>query len=216
LIDSELPIDQLATLVQAIRAGHAATSLLWLIPVGHDVKIYEALDLEATLIVPTPRVKLAESLLKQFKLAAHTEGLASNIESSSAALESCCSGRVLLAEDNLVNREVATAMLEELGLEVIAAENGKKAIEQYCSAQPDLVLMDGQMPEVDGYEATRRLRRFEQVSGNHIPIIAMTAHVFPEDRKRCMEAGMDDFLAKPFTIENLNELLCHWLNNNKM
>ncbi|MGB5677720.1 MAG: response regulator, partial [Gammaproteobacteria bacterium] len=214
LVDSELPIDQLALLVEATRAGTTQTSLLRLIPVGHDFNNDEAHDLEATLIVPTPRIKLAETLLKQFELAAHTEGLASNTESSSAALESCYSGRVLLAEDNLVNREVATAMLEELGLEVVTAENGNEAIEQYSSAQPDLVLMDGQMPEVDGYEATRRLRLREQDSGNHIPIIAMTAHVFPEDRKRCKEAGMDDFLAKPFTIENLDQVLCHWLNNN--
>ena len=116
-----------------------------------------------------------------------------------------------MAEDNLVNREVAIDMLEELGFEVVTAENGQQAIAQYHATKPDLVLMDGQMPKIDGYEATRRLRRDEQESGIHVPIVAMTAHAFPEDRRKCMSSGMDDYLAKPFTIENLNEVLCRWL-----
>ena len=121
------------------------------------------------------------------------------------------SGVVLLAEDNLVNQEVAKDMLQELGLEVITANNGKLALEQYRISKPDLILMDCQMPELDGYEATRCVRRIEQDNGQHVPIVALTAHAYPEYRRKCLDAGMDDFLAKPFTMEEIAEVLSLWL-----
>jgi PAS domain S-box-containing protein len=213
LVDADMPIDERASLAQAVRQSYIDTALLWLIPLGHELSFDEDVDSEVNLVVPTPRIALAKTLVGQLKQATLAHGLASNAHSLSSAATSACCGRILLAEDNLVNREVAIAMLEELGFEVVAAENGQHAIDQYFATKPDLVLMDGQMPELDGYEATRRLRRYEQDSGVHVPIVAMTADAFPEDRKKCAHAGMDDYLAKPFTIENLNEILGRWLTN---
>jgi len=220
LVDANLPADELATLEkttgeQTNGVGSEEMALLRLTPVDHDFHIAESPDVETHLAVPIPLATLAETLIERIKLTAHREGAGSEAESSIVASEMCFSARVLLVENNKVNREVTTAMLEELGLEVIPGDNGNEAIEIYRSAHPDLVLMDGRMPEVDGYEAARRLRSYEQDNGFHTPIIAMTAHGFPEDHNKCLQAGIDDHIIKPFTIQKLNEVLCHWLNSDK-
>jgi PAS domain S-box-containing protein len=210
-VDAYMPIDERASLVKTAKQSLVDTASLLLMPLGDDFSFDENDDSVANLVVPTTRSALARTLIGQLKQATLAQVLESDAESSSSTTASACCGRILMAEDNLVNREVAIDMLEELGFEVVTAENGQQAIEQYHATKPDLVLMDGQMPQLDGYEATRRLRRDEQESGTHVPIVAMTAHAFPEDRRKCMSSGMDDYLAKPFTIENLNAVLCRWL-----
>lgn len=120
--------------------------------------------------------------------------------------------RVLLAEDNPVNQEVATAMLELLGCEVHAVENGMLALMAAEESTYDLILMDCQMPELDGYRTTERIRRREIELGKaRIPILALTANAMSGDRSRCFAAGMDDFLSKPFTREQLAELMQKWI-----
>jgi CheY-like chemotaxis protein len=112
--------------------------------------------------------------------------------------------RVLLAEDNPINRDVAMAMLEDLGCQVEVVETGRAACDAVTRTAFDLVLMDCQMPEVDGFEATRELRRREHAGGTRrVPIVALTANALPGDRERCLEAGMDDFIRKPFRREDL-------------
>jgi signal transduction histidine kinase/FixJ family two-component response regulator len=107
-------------------------------------------------------------------------------------------GRVLLVEDNAVNQKVAAHVLAKMGLEVDVAQHGRDAIERLCTARYDAVLMDCQMPEMDGFEATRIIRdRGSRVLDHDVPILAMTANAFAEDRERCLLAGMDDFLVKP-------------------
>ncbi|RMH22471.1 MAG: response regulator [Acidobacteria bacterium] len=118
--------------------------------------------------------------------------------------------RVLLAEDNPVNQLLTVRQLESLGCRPTAVENGRQVLDALDEHRFDLVLMDCQMPELDGYEATRSLRRRE-VDGQHLPVIALTAHALPEHRQRCFEAGMDDFLAKPFHIAELATILARWL-----
>src|SRR5690606_14649818 len=109
-------------------------------------------------------------------------------------------GRVLLAEDNLINQEVAKAMLQGMGLELIIANNGLEALELLEANQVDLVLMDCQMPVMDGFEASRRMRAREQaMSLPHLPIVALTANAISGDRDHCLTQGMDDYLSKPFT-----------------
>jgi signal transduction histidine kinase/ActR/RegA family two-component response regulator len=116
-------------------------------------------------------------------------------------------GRILLAEDNLVNQKVGVAMLEKLGCRVDVANNGKEAVEAVKTNAYDLVLMDCQMPEMDGFAATAEIRRIEENHGKHLPIIALTAHATESDRKSCLVAGMDDYLAKPYKLAQLNAVL---------
>ena len=119
---------------------------------------------------------------------------------------------ILLAEDNLVNQKLAVAILEQEGHRVTVAGNGKLALDCVSHSSFDLVLMDIQMPELDGLEATAEIRRLEesrQLGGGegHLPIIAMTAHAMKEDRERCLQAGMDDYLSKPIKAQELVELI---------
>ncbi|MGE0487133.1 MAG: response regulator [Gammaproteobacteria bacterium] len=127
--------------------------------------------------------------------------------------------RVLVVEDNNVNQQLAKSMLESLGCEVRVVENGQEAVEAVTASpldalrEPyDIVLMDCQMPVLDGYAATRAIRAWEREQGDTpLPIVALTANAMEGDRQRCLEAGMDDYLAKPFTREEINQLLANWL-----
>lgn len=131
------------------------------------------------------------------------EGDERNMPEASSFSTECFEGRVLLAEDNEINREVITTLLQKLGGNVTCAHNGREAIEIALAEQFDLVLMDVQMPNVDGLSATRTLREH----GYHVPIVALTANAFEEDRRKCIEAGMDDFATKPITREKITGLL---------
>ena len=110
---------------------------------------------------------------------------------------------ILLVEDNPVNQAVATQFLEKRGHQVFVAGNGRVALEVLEKQTPDLVLMDVQMPEMDGLQATAAIRKGELESGNHMPIIAMTAHAMSGDKERCLEAGMDGYVSKPLRVDNL-------------
>jgi signal transduction histidine kinase/ActR/RegA family two-component response regulator len=121
-------------------------------------------------------------------------------------------GRVLLVEDNIINQLVGTAMLETLGLEVAVAEHGGQALDRVADESFSLVLMDCQMPVLDGFEATRRLRELERRRGApRTPVIALTASAFNDDIERCLAAGMDAHLAKPFNLVQLRSILAAWL-----
>lgn len=125
--------------------------------------------------------------------------------------------RVLLVEDNPVNQEVASQILETLGCQVITADNGREAVKQVETEALDLVLMDCHMPEMDGFEATAKIRTWEQ---NHhkpsLPIIALTANVQKGVYEQCLAAGMDDYLSKPFTINQLSQTLSRWLTKKSL
>jgi signal transduction histidine kinase/CheY-like chemotaxis protein len=122
------------------------------------------------------------------------------------------SGRVLLVEDHPVNQKVAQKLLERLGLTVEVADNGEVALEKMHGNVFAMVLMDCQMPVLDGYSATRRLREIEGAQGKpRTPVIAMTAHAMAGDRERCLQAGMDDYLAKPLDRQLLEETLIRWM-----
>lgn len=118
-------------------------------------------------------------------------------------------GRILLVEDNPINQEVAQELLHEVGLEVDIAVNGQQAVHQFTRKDYDLILMDMQMPVMDGIAATRAIRQTQR--GRSLPILAMTANAFGEDRQRCLDAGMNDHIAKPVDPSNLYTMLIKWL-----
>ncbi len=115
--------------------------------------------------------------------------------------------RILLAEDGLINQKVAVGLLKEFGHDVVIANNGQQAVEKFEKDEFDLVLMDVQMPKMDGYEATQAIRSAEQGRPRRTPIIAMTASAMKGDRERCLAAGMDDYIAKPVTADTLYRAL---------
>ncbi|MGC3990009.1 MAG: response regulator [Chthoniobacteraceae bacterium] len=116
-------------------------------------------------------------------------------------------GRILLVEDNATNREVALGALEKLGLQADIAVNGREALARMEAEDYQVVLMDCQMPELDGYEATQLLRQREAVAGGHVRVIAMTANAMRGDREKCLAAGMDDYVAKPVRFADLQAAL---------
>ncbi len=118
--------------------------------------------------------------------------------------------RVLLAEDNLVNQKVALIMLKKFGLDADVVSTGLEALDALLGVSYDLVLMDCQMPEMDGYEATRRIRERER-GQRRLPVVAMTANAMVGDREKCIEAGMDDHIPKPVRMEVLHQTLSRWL-----
>jgi CheY-like chemotaxis protein len=122
--------------------------------------------------------------------------------------------RVLVVEDNVVNQMVAEGIVSHLGYQVRKVADGQAALELLAAEHIDLVLMDCQMPGMDGFDATRRIRAAEQ-GDEHLPIIGLTAHASAEAREACLKAGMDDFVSKPCTINQLAPVLSRWLAADK-
>lgn len=119
---------------------------------------------------------------------------------------------ILLAEDNLINKQVTLRILEKLGYYAESVNNGKEVLHALNNSDYDLILMDCQMPEMDGYTAAEEIRKMENDTDKHIPIIALTAHALKGDREQCLKAGMDDYLSKPIDVKVLSTTLALWLN----
>lgn len=124
-------------------------------------------------------------------------------------------GQILVVEDNLVNQRVSKSMLQRLGFRVDIANNGQEGIEMWLSGHYDAIIMDCQMPVLDGYSATCQIREIEldanQPARRRMPIIALTAHAMPYDRQKCLDSGMDDYLTKPVALDQLKSTLDRWL-----
>jgi PAS domain S-box-containing protein len=132
------------------------------------------------------------------------EGNSRDLNTGLSQIKPAASGlHILVAEDNLVNRAIATGILHKEGHVLVHAANGREAVEAFNDGFFDLILMDVQMPEMDGFEATGRIRELEEATGRHTTIVAMTAHAMAGDRERCLAAGMDDYVSKPLRKEDL-------------
>ena len=216
LVDTtQLPGDGL-DLLRAIRADDQLVQPSIIALAGVDSLISEALaaDLELAAIVTKPA---REGELRRACLPSSASGR----DAARPGPPSPGSGpgpsspiRALLAEDNIVNQRVAVANLKELDCDVRLVESGEEAVIAVQGAAFDIAFMDCQMPGMDGLEATRAIRRLERDSRGsdaRLPIVALTAHVTPKDRKDCAEAGMDDFITKPFTKPDLAEAIERWV-----
>jgi two-component system sensor histidine kinase/response regulator len=207
ILDVQMPdMDgfQLATLVRQDKAI-ARTNLLMLTSAGQrgDGERCRVLGIRGYLTKPMSRADLLEAL---GTILAETQGGGeTEVVTRHTIAESRHALRVLLAEDNPVNQQVAVAMLVKRGHEVHVVGNGREAVDAVMAHDYDVVLMDVQMPEMDGFEATKALRATPK--GEHLPIIAMTAHALSGERERCLANGMTDYLAKPFKAHELFALV---------
>ena len=165
----------------------------------------EELGIARYLIKPVKQSDLRETVLRVMN--SRSEPGQPVIFAPAEAEERRPSRRILLAEDGLVNQQVARELLESRGHRVVVVNNGREAVEAVRRESFDLVLMDVQMPEMDGFEATEAIRQSEQTTGDHIRIIAMTAHALKGDRERCLNAGMDAYLSKPIQSKTLFDLV---------
>jgi CheY-like chemotaxis protein len=171
-----------------------------------DAKRCRELGIAAYLTKPVRQAELLDAILTALGTKPIKEALPALVTRHSLRENSkqLC---ILLVEDNAVNQKLAARLLEKRGHTVAIAGNGKEALAAVEKQSFDLVFMDVQMPEMDGFEATAAIRGKEKASGNHLPIIAMTAHAMAGDRERCLEAGMDDYITKPIRLEELDALL---------
>ncbi len=203
LVDMKMPRMNGLELVRAIKAdpAFAALPMIMLTSLGHEGEIAAARQagVVAYLSKPIRQVELRHVIVAALRPAAGHEAGSRVVVPARTQF----AGRVLLAEDNPVNQEVALGLLEALGLSVDIADNGRQAVDRVAATRYDLVLMDCQMPELDGFAATAEIRGHEQESGGHLPIVALTANALDGDREICLAAGMDDYLSKPFTREQL-------------
>ena len=211
VVDMKMPRMNGLELVRAVRADAAIAPLpmVMLTSVGRegDIAAARAAGVTAYLEKPIRKAQLYRALVEALAPAAS----AASRSSSAAPPSPRFAGRVLLAEDNPVNQEVALGLIEALGVRADVAASGQEALARVASVRYDVVLMDCQMPELDGFAATAEIRRGEAERGGHLPIVAVTAHALDGDREVCLAAGMDDYLAKPFTRAQLAAVLQRWL-----
>jgi signal transduction histidine kinase/ActR/RegA family two-component response regulator len=183
---------------------------------GGSIRVESALGKGAKFKVDVVLHVGAESarVLREALHGVRREATPPQVESRVAAIlpkRALLKGRVLVAEDNPVNQRLVKAMLARLGVEADSANNGMEAVAMVQERRYDAVLMDCQMPVMDGYQATREIRRAQSAGTRHVPIIALTANVMEGDQKKCLDAGMDDYLSKPYSLQDLEKMLTRWL-----
>ena len=213
ILDLRMPGMDALELAQHIRAdsGLAALKLLLLTSGGFDLNPAEVtrVGIQAVLHKPVRQSELYKTLYRLLSAAAEA---ISQRSLAPPVPRPRFQGRILIAEDNPVNQEMALALLETLGCQAELAVNGREAIAAVTRGHYDLILMDCQMPVLDGFAATEAIRRWEQEQSKpRLPIIALTANVVKGFREECLAAGMDDYLAKPFEQSQLIAILDHWL-----
>jgi CheY-like chemotaxis protein len=222
VLDMQMPEMDGPALARLIRADPeiAQTHLVLISSFSPSTEDHRAEGFDACLGRPVRQSVLRDVLLDV--LAGRTHGAPLTLDAeiatgpvrkeSAGTTPECVrtAGRILVAEDNPVNQKVALGMLRRLGFQGDIANNGREAVERAAAEPYVLILMDVQMPEMDGFEASRALRR-SPPAGRHVPIIAMTANAMSGDRELCLAAGMDDYLAKPVKLDQLRATLDRWL-----
>src|SRR5215211_7392877 len=214
LLDMQMPGMDGEQTARGIKSDPAVkdVKILILTSMGQrgDAARLEALGCSGYLLKPVKQQLLFDAVITV--LGQQEERSASLVTRHSIAEQKKLGLRLLLAEDNPINRKLAVVLLQKAGYSVDAVENGAQALEKIQANPYSVVLMDVQMPEMDGLEATHLIRELEKDTGQHIPIIAMTAHAMQGDRERCLEAGMDDYITKPLQPKVLFSALDRWAN----
>ncbi len=217
IIDIQMPEMNGETLGKKIKQDPDIkdTTLVLMTAMGNrgDAKRFEKIGFAAYLTKPVKQSHLFDclSLVSELKNYDNTKQIETIITRHSIAEDQKNKLKILLAEDNLINQKVAKATLKKLGYKSDVAANGKEVLKALSANQYRLILMDCQMPEMDGYEATQEIRKSENIKIKNIPIIAMTANAMKGDRNKCIEAGMDDYMTKPVKPQILSDLLEKWL-----
>jgi CheY-like chemotaxis protein len=208
LVDEDMPGMNGVELVAQMLAGPAAACGVIMMLSSSDRSASAAqcreLGLTTLLTKPVRRAELLVAIQKELGVI----DLKRTVKAPAPVFDRAQNSlRILVAEDNLVNQKLALAMLGKMGHQVTLANNGVEAIALSGNGEFDLILMDVQMPELDGFEATRQIRRRELGSARHIPIVAMTANAMEGDRERCIASGMDDYISKPISSQSLADAI---------
>jgi signal transduction histidine kinase/CheY-like chemotaxis protein len=209
LMDRDMPDTDGFELVERLRqnptAPRAAVMMLTSASQHHDAKRCQKLGIGEYLIKPLHPAELQRAILRVLGKVVHSDRVSTAVNHASSRTGS--GSRILLCEDNAINQELAVVLLEKMGHTVVVAPDGKKALRAMEKETFDLVLMDVQMPEMDGYAATAAIRAREAATGRHTRIVAMTAYAMKGDRERCLSAGMDDYIAKPVKAGELSAVV---------
>jgi PAS domain S-box-containing protein len=217
LLDMQMPGMDGEQTAQAIRSDPSLkqAKIIILTSMGKrgDAARLEALGCSAYLLKPVKQQMLREALITV--LSQDEQGESHLVTRHQLTEQKRHNLRILLAEDNAINQKLAVTLLQKAGYSVDAVENGLHAVEKAKSDVYNAILMDVQMSEMDGFEATGLIREWERETGQHTPIIAMTAHALRGDRERCIEAGMDDYLSKPLEPKVFFSMLERWTQGDK-
>jgi two-component system sensor histidine kinase/response regulator len=210
LFDMQLPDDDGLAFARAIRSDPALarTRLVLLTALGRrrqDVSAFQQAGIDAFLLKPIRRTQLCNTVTRLLRAGGEPAAAEARVETPQAPSRA----RVLVVEDNSVNQLVALGQIQRLGHECVVAASGLEAMDVIRDDRFDLILMDCQMPDMDGYEATRRIRQMDGTVAN-TPVIAITAHALPGEREKCLAAGMNDYLAKPVSLEQLGAVIRLW------
>jgi CheY-like chemotaxis protein len=204
------------SLVEQIRnrPGIAALKVIMMSSGAHrgDMARSQELGFSAYLTKPVRQSELRDAIARSLDRREKQRGSKAPVLLEDRRVPQNYAMHVLLAEDNTVNQRLATRLLEKRGHRVTVANNGQEAIGLLEHSSFDLVLMDVQMPLIDGLEATRMIRKQEEETGTHQPIVALTAHAVKGDRERCEAAGMDGYLAKPIRPQELDAILQKYMS----
>ena len=216
VIDLGLPGVDALELARSIRASAAIAKVRLVMLSRRQVDIRNARDagIDACLAKPVRQSVLYECLVNAMAGQPQEPVTAPGVyePANAHSLPAGIRGNILLVEDNLINQQVALGILQSQGYSVTIANNGREALDAHAQDDFDLILMDCHMPEMDGFEATRAIRRRERSpNGKRMPIIAVTANAMAQDREECLNAGMDDHLSKPFSMQTLQDMVDRWM-----
>ena len=214
LTDANMPdIDGFSLAEQVKQDAQVGSTVIMMLTSGDrpgDISRCQQLGVAAYLLKPIKQSELFDAIALALGISEPEDEAAETPAAEQASRLPAL--RILLAEDSLVSQKLAMGLLEKYGHTVVIANHGREAVAALESQDFDLVLMDVQMPEMDGFEATGVIRAKEKRTGGHIPIIAMTAHAMKGDRERCLEAGMDGYISKPIRVKEVFETIARWVN----